>query len=144
MPGYPRFLLVLVLLRPARLDGGGGIPVYVEEDGTYEGVDAVVDKDRAAAVLAHDIDARTLLFLTDVDNVYLDYMKPGQKALENISVTEARKYMKGGQFPPGSMGPKIEAAISFLSGGGEDVIITSLAKAKPAISGEAGTRIVNP
>ncbi|MGD8978960.1 MAG: carbamate kinase [candidate division WOR-3 bacterium] len=123
--------------------GGGGVPVYVENDGTYEGVDAVVDKDRASAVLAHDIDAQTLLFLTDVDKVYLDYQKPGQKALDTIAVVEAKKYMERGHFPPGSMGPKIEAAVSFLAGGGKEVIITSLSKAKPAILGDAGTRIVN-
>lgn len=123
--------------------GGGGIPVYIENDGTYEGVDAVVDKDRASAVLAHDIDAQTLLFLTDVDNAYLNYKRPDQKALRKINTTEASKYMNEGHFPPGSMGPKIEAAVSFLASGGQGVIITSLSKAKQAISGDAGTIIVN-
>lgn len=123
--------------------GGGGVPVYIENDGAYEGVDAVVDKDRASAVLAHDIAAHTLIFLTDVDNVYLDYKKPEQRALGRITAAEAEQYMKDGQFPPGSMGPKIEAAISFLAGGGQEVIITSLSKAREAISGQAGTIIVN-
>ena len=123
--------------------GGGGVPVYVENDGTLEGVDAVVDKDRASAVLAHDIDAQTLLFLTDVDSVYLNYNKPGQQALTKISVAEANKYLDEGQFPSGSMGPKIEAAVSFLVCGGKEVIITSLDKAKHAILGNAGTKIVN-
>jgi carbamate kinase len=123
--------------------GGGGVPVYVENDGTLEGVDAVVDKDRASAVLAHDIDAQTLLFLTDVDSVYLNYNKPGQQALTKISVAEANKYLDEGQFPSGSMGPKIEAAVSFLICGGKEVIITSLDKAKQAILGNAGTKIVN-
>jgi carbamate kinase len=123
--------------------GGGGVPVYIENDGTYEGVDAVVDKDRASAVLAHDIDAQTLLFLTDVDNVYLNYKKPDEKVLRNITLTEAARYMKEGHFPPGSMGPKIEAAVSFLAGGGQEVIIASLSKAKKAILGEAGTKISN-
>jgi len=123
--------------------GGGGVPVYVENDGTLEGVDAVVDKDRASAVLAHDIDAQTLLFLTDVDRVYLNYNKPGQQALTKISVAEANKYLDEGQFPSGSMGPKIEAAVSFLICGGKEVIITSLDKAKQAILGNAGTKIVN-
>ena len=123
--------------------GGGGVPVYVENDGTLEGVDAVVDKDRASAVLAHDIDAQTLLFLTDVDSVYLNYNKPGQQALTKISVAEANKYLDEGQFPSGSMGPKIEAAVSFLVCGGKEVIITSLDKAKQAILGNAGTKIVN-
>jgi carbamate kinase len=122
--------------------GGGGIPVYIENDGSYEGVDAVVDKDRASAVLAHDIDARTLLFLTNVDCVYIDYKKENQQALRKITVAEARKYMAAEQFPAGSMGPKIEAAVSFLQSGGHEVIITSLNKAQQAILGDEGTKIV--
>ncbi len=122
--------------------GGGGIPVYTENDGTYEGVDAVVDKDHASAVLAHDIDAQTLLFLTDVDNAYINYKKSDQQALRNINVVEAKQYLNEGHFPPGNMGPKIEAAISFLTSGGQEVIITSLNKAQQAILGDAGTKIV--
>jgi carbamate kinase len=122
--------------------GGGGIPVYTENDGTYEGVDAVVDKDHASAVLAHDIDAQTLLFLTDVDNAYINYKKAEQQALETIGAEEAMRYLKEGHFPPGNMGPKIEAAISFLTSGGQEVIITSLDKARQAILGDAGTKIV--
>lgn len=122
--------------------GGGGIPVYTENDGTYEGVDAVVDKDHASAVLAHDIDAQTLLFLTDVDNAYINYNKSNQQALRNINVVEAKQYLNEGHFPPGNMGPKIEAAISFLTSGGQEVIITSLNKARQAILGDAGTKIV--
>ncbi|UCD06387.1 MAG: carbamate kinase [candidate division WOR-3 bacterium] len=122
--------------------GGGGIPVYVENDGSYEGVDAVVDKDRASAVLAHDIDARTLLFLTNVDCVYFNYKKQNQRPLKIIHAAEAADYLNSGQFPPGSMGPKIEAAVSFLKSGGKEVIITSLGKAKQAILGDAGTKIV--
>jgi len=123
--------------------GGGGIPVYIEVDGTYEGVDAVVDKDRASAVLAHDINAQTLLILTNVDNVYINFDKPHQEKLEHVTVSEIQKYSKEGHFPPGSMGPKIEAAINFLESGGKEVIITSLDKAKKAIWGRAGTKIVN-
>jgi len=123
--------------------GGGGIPVYVEVDGTYEGVDAVVDKDRASAVLAHDINAQTLLILTNVDNVYINFDKPHQKKLEYATVSEIRKYFEEGHFPPGSMGPKIEAAINFLERGGKEVIITSLDKAKKAIWSRAGTKVVN-
>ncbi len=123
--------------------GGGGIPVYIEVDGTYEGVDAVVDKDRASAVLAHDINAQTLLILTNVDNVYINFDKPHQKKLEYVTVSELRKYFEEGHFPPGSMGPKIEAAINFLERGGKEVIITSLDKAKKAIWGRAGTKVVN-
>lgn len=122
--------------------GGGGIPVYIENDGSYEGVDAVVDKDRASAVLAHDIDADTLIFLTNVDCVYLNFNKENQRALPRMTAAEAQKYLADGQFPAGSMGPKIEAAVSFLRGGGQQVVITSLGKAQEAILGEAGTRIV--
>ena len=122
--------------------GGGGIPVYTENDGTYEGIDAVVDKDHASAVLAHDIDAQTLLFLTDVDNAYINYKKTNQQALTTINAEEAKQYLNEGHFPPGNMGPKIEAAISFLTSGGQEVIITSLDKARQAILGDAGTKIV--
>uniref|UniRef100_A0A7C4XKA6 Carbamate kinase n=1 Tax=candidate division WOR-3 bacterium TaxID=2052148 RepID=A0A7C4XKA6_UNCW3 len=121
--------------------GGGGIPVYVEIDGTYEGIDGVIDKDRVSAVLAREINARTFVILTSVENVYLNFNKPNQVKLERLTVEEAEKYLKEGHFPPGSMGPKIEAAISFLKSGGEEVIITSLNKAKEAVLGTAGTRI---
>jgi carbamate kinase len=122
--------------------GGGGIPVYVEQDGTYEGVDAVIDKDRATAVLARDIKARTLMILTAVENVCLNFKQPDQVKLERVTAAEAKSYLVRGQFPAGSMGPKIEAAIGFLESGGEEVIITSLEKAKPALLGSAGTHIV--
>ncbi|KPJ71132.1 carbamate kinase [candidate division TA06 bacterium DG_78] len=123
--------------------GGGGIPVYIELDGTYEGVDAVVDKDRASAVLAHDINAQTLIFLTNVENVYLNFNTPEQTRLDQITVAAVKEYLAEGQFPPGNMGPKIEAAINFLESGGYEVIITSLDKAKKALWRTAGTRIIN-
>ena len=122
--------------------GGGGIPVYIENDGSYEGVDAVVDKDRASAVLAHDIDADTLIFLTNVDCVYLNFNKATQRALTSMTAAEAQQHLAAGQFPAGSMGPKIEAAVSFLRGGGQQAVITSLGKAQQAILSDAGTRIV--
>jgi len=122
--------------------GGGGIPVYIEQDGTYEGVDAVIDKDRATAVLARDIKARTLMILTGVDNVYLNFKKPNAVKLEKITLAETKEYLSQGHFPAGSMGPKIEAAVGFLESGGEEVIITSLEKAKPALLDSAGTHIV--
>jgi carbamate kinase len=123
--------------------GGGGIPVYIELDGTFEGVDAVVDKDRASAVLAHDINAQTLIFLTNVENVYLNFNTPEQIKLDQVTVAAVKEYLASGQFPPGNMGPKIEAAISFLESGGYEVIITSLDKAKKALWRNAGTRIIN-
>jgi len=122
--------------------GGGGAPVYVEEDGTYEGVDAVVDKDRASAVLARDIGAEALVILTSVDKVCLNYMNPDERPLSWVSVTEVKRYMAEGHFPQGSMGPKIGAAIQFLEAGGKQVIITSPGLIKEALEGKAGTKII--
>jgi carbamate kinase len=122
--------------------GGGGIPVYMEIDGTHEGIDAVIDKDRASAVLALDIKAQTLVILTDVENVYLNYKKPHQRILKHVKAATLKKYWQDDHFPAGNMGPKIEAAIHFLENGGDQVIITSLDRAKSAILGNAGTKIV--
>ncbi|MBN2416404.1 carbamate kinase [bacterium] len=121
--------------------GGGGIPVYVEEDGTYEGVDGVIDKDRASAVLALDICAEQLCILTAVDKVALNFGTPEQKELDTFSLGEAKKYLAEGHFPPGSMGPKIEAAVQFLEGGGKKVLITSVERFSSAWRGETGTVI---
>lgn len=121
--------------------GGGGVPVYMEKDGAFEGVDAVIDKDRASAVLARDIGAETLMILTQVEKVSLNYKKPDQRDLDSLTLDEARKYLAEGHFAAGSMGPKVEAAIQFLEGGGKQVIITSLERAAEALEGKAGTRI---
>lgn len=121
--------------------GGGGVPVYLESDGTYEGVDAVIDKDRASAVLAHDIGAETLMILTQVDKVALNFKKPDQRDLDSMTLAEAKQYLAAGHFAAGSMGPKVEAAIQFLESGGQQVIITSLERAAEALTGNAGTRI---
>ncbi len=123
--------------------GGGGIPVYVDHRGWLEGVDGVIDKDLASAVLAKDIQASKLIILTGVDQVALNYNKPEQEFLSQMTAEEARTYLDEGHFPKGSMGPKIEAAINFLSQGGEEVMITSIEKAAEAIEGRAGTRIIN-
>lgn len=122
--------------------GGGGIPVYIEIDGTYEGIDGVIDKDLASAVLGIDINAEILAILTAEDYVYLNYKKTNQKRLERVTLNEVRNYLNQGHFPPGSMGPKIEAAIRFLEFGGKEVIITSLENAKKAFFGDFGTKIV--
>jgi carbamate kinase len=122
--------------------GGGGIPVYKEFDGRLEGIDAVIDKDRASAVLARDIQAKLLLILTEVEKVALNFGTPQEKFLEKMNLSEAKKYLKEGHFPAGSMGPKIEAAIQFLESGGEEVIITSILQAYQAVKGKAGTKIV--
>jgi carbamate kinase len=121
--------------------GGGGIPVYRESSGWLEGLDGVIDKDLASAVLARDIEAHDLLILTGVDHVALNFNQPDQKDLSHITLKEAKIYMAEGQFPKGSMGPKIQAAINFLEQGGERVIITSIENAVDALVSDSGTTI---
>ena len=122
--------------------GGGGMPVYVEEDGTYEGIDAVVDKDLASSVLASDILADELFILTSVDHVMLDFDTPHPKPLRRVDTETLKGHLADGQFPPGSMGPKIRASIRFIEEGGESVLITSPEKLLEALEGKVGTRIV--
>jgi len=122
--------------------GGGGIPVYYEEDGELEGVDAVIDKDLASSVLARDIQADMLIMLTAVDKVYLNFRKPNQVGLDKLTVAEAKQYLADGQFPPGSMGPKIQASIDFLESGGKEVLITSVERMQEALAGKIGTVII--
>jgi len=122
--------------------GGGGIPVYIDTDDNLEGLDAVIDKDRAAAVLAHEISSEILLILTSVDRVALNYGTDEEQPIDTMTVSDAEKHLKAGHFPPGSMGPKIEAALQFLKSGGKEIIITSLNNTAGALKGEAGTRIV--
>lgn len=122
--------------------GGGGIPVYIDSHGNYEGLDAVIDKDLASAVIAREIDADILASLTSVDKVAIDFGRPNQKDLDTVTLSQVKGYYDEGHFPPGSMGPKIEAAIKFLEGGGRMVAISSLTNARKAVHGEAGTRIV--
>lgn len=119
--------------------GGGGMPVYVEDDGTFEGIDGVVDKDRASSVLAREIEADELIILTEVDKVALNYNKPDQVDLDTLTVAQARAYLAEGHFHKGSMGPKVEAVCDFLDGGGKRAIIASLDKAYDALHGRAGT-----
>jgi carbamate kinase len=120
--------------------GGGGIPV-VMRNGRYEGVEAVIDKDLAACVLACDIQEKLLILLTDVDRVYLNYGTERSKALDHLTVEELERYENEGHFPPGSMGPKVEAAVRFLRHGGERVIITSPELLEAALDGRAGTHV---
>lgn len=119
--------------------GGGGIPVVRRDDGTSEGVDAVVDKDRASALLALEAGAQRLLILTSVDAVYADFGAPGQHALPELGLERAALLLKEGQFPPGSMGPKIEAAVTFLRGGGREVRIGLPEHLREILAGRAGT-----
>lgn len=122
--------------------GGGGIPVCKNPDGTLEGVDAVIDKDRASALLAGLLKADELLILTGVEKVALNFRKPDMRTLDVLTVAEAEKLLAEGQFPKGSMGPKIEAAVEFIRRGGTQVVITDLEHARAGAQGAAGTRIV--
>ncbi|MFP4547907.1 MAG: carbamate kinase [Fidelibacterota bacterium] len=121
--------------------GGGGIPVYIDEKGNYEGVDAVIDKDLASSVLAKDIGAEELFILTDVDQVAINYGKENEQNLGDISYDELKKYYDEGQFPAGSMGPKVKAALNFIESGGDQVIITSLDSVKADLPEGKITRI---
>lgn len=121
--------------------GGGGIPV-VEERGHLRGVEAVIDKDRTAVLLARACGAETVVNVTSIDRVAIHYGKPEQRDLAELDLAEARAYLADGQFPPGSMGPKIEAAIEFLEQGGRESIITSPTLIAKALEGRAGTRVV--
>lgn len=122
--------------------GGGGVPVIENADGTLEGVAAVIDKDLAAERLAEDVGADVLMILTEVEQVAINFGKPDQKNLGNITVAEAEKYMAEGHFAPGSMLPKVQAAVQFAKANpGKKAIITSLFKGTDALNGKAGTVI---
>jgi carbamate kinase len=120
--------------------GGGGIPV-VQRDGRLQGVEAVIDKDRASAWLASRLGVDLFVISTDTDCVYLDYKKPTQRPLQRVGAAELDGYAKAGHFPPGNMGPKIESVLRFLRDGGKEAIITSCENLCPAVAGSAGTHI---
>ncbi|MDR2727337.1 MAG: carbamate kinase, partial [Deltaproteobacteria bacterium] len=123
--------------------GGGGIPVVRTSDGLYFGVEAVIDKDRTAALLASVIQADFLLILTGVEKVAINFNKPDMQEFDRMTVSEAAGYLAAGQFPPGSMGPKMEAAMRFAASGKGCAVITTLAGAADALAGITGTRIVS-
>lgn len=126
--------------------GGGGVPVVLGDDGHWSGVAAVIDKDLTSAMLAAHLHADALIMLTGVERVALDFNQPSQRWLDHLTLAEARQHSADGQFPPGSMGPKIQAAITYLEESPEanaegEVIITSLEQAFNALMGKAGTHI---
>ncbi len=121
--------------------GGGGIPVCRDGDGCLEGVDAVIDKDLSSMLLAKSIGADALYISTAVDYVYLNFGKQNQRALKEMSVAQAKKWLADGQFPAGSMGPKVQAGIDFIESGGTEFVITPTEKLVEAAEGKAGTRI---
>jgi carbamate kinase len=121
--------------------GGGGIPV-IREGRAFHGVDAVIDKDLASAKLAEEIRVDVFLIATDVEGVALDYGGPDQRFLRKMTLAEATQYRKEGHFPPGSMGPKIEAAVQFIKKRGKRAVIASIEAIESAVAGTAGTEIV--
>lgn len=121
--------------------GGGGIPVVRDSKGRLHGVEAVIDKDRASALLARGLAADVLVIFTDVPEVRLDYRKPGERPVRRLSVAEARSHLRSGQFPSGSMGPKVEAAAAFTEASGRPSVITSAERVLDALAGTAGTTV---
>ncbi len=119
--------------------GGGGVPVYRDKNKKLHGVEAVIDKYLASSLLANEIGADEFFILTDVKNVYINFNKPEQKALDTITLEEAKQYLEKGEFAKGSMGPKIEAAIEYVEHGGKETIIT---ESSALADKDAGTRIV--
>lgn len=122
--------------------GGGGIPVIRDANGDYKGVPAVIDKDLTSAMLSAQLGAKDFVMITGVPQVMLDFGKPTQRGIARMTVSEAKRYLAEGQFPPGSMGPKIDAAVRYLERFDGAVVITSLEHTFDAVQGNAGTRIV--
>jgi carbamate kinase len=120
--------------------GGGGVPVYLDQNKNLQGIEAVIDKDFASSLLATEIGAECLYILTDVPKVYLNFHQPNQKSLDTLTVGDAKKYYDEGQFASGSMGPKILAAINFLSNGGKESIITEASELNDPRSGTVITK----
>ena len=123
--------------------GGGGIPVVTEGEGGERGVEAVIDKDYTAGLMAAELGADLLAILTDVDRVFLDFGTEQERGLSRLSVEEARRHLAEGQFPPGSMGPKVETAAEFVETTGGEALITSTEQLGAALRGRGGTW-VNP
>ena len=122
--------------------GGGGIPVVEQESGDLRGIEAVIDKDYASGLLANLIDADLLVISTAVEKVAINFNKPDQKWLDQMTVAEAEQYIAAGHFAPGSMLPKVQAIVKFLKEGGKNALITDPPNIKRALNGETGTWIV--
>ena len=121
--------------------GGGGIPV-IQSNGSLQGIEAVIDKDRASALLASQLGVELFAISTDTDYVYLDYKKPTQRPLTSVTASDLKIHYDAGHFPPGNMGPKVESVLRFLESGGREAVITSYEHLCEAIAGKAGTHII--
>jgi len=122
--------------------GGGGIPVVKGRDGQWRGIEAVIDKDFASALLAAELNADLFVILTGVNKVAIDFGKPEQRSLDRMTVAEAEKHLADGQFPPGSMGPKVQSAIQFVKATNKQVLITDVDVLREALEGREGTLVV--
>jgi len=122
--------------------GGGGIPVIKQPNGELVGIEAVIDKDMAGMKLAEVVDGDIFLVLTDVENVFINYGQENEKAIHTMTALEAKQYLSEGQFPEGSMAPKVRACLAFVENGGDRAIITSISQAVNALNGKAGTQII--
>ena len=122
--------------------GGGGIPVVRKGDASYDGIDAVIDKDLCAERLAEEVGADALLILTNVERVKVDFGTPSERSLDQLSLDDAKRLLAEGQFPPGTMGPKVMACVRFVEHGGKMGVIGLLEQALDALDGRAGTRLV--
>jgi len=124
--------------------GGGGIPVIINGRGLFQGVEAVIDKDFTAGLIAKEVKCELFIIMTNVPRVYKNFEQPDESPLNKIDVYEAEKLLAAGQFPSGSMGPKISAAIDYIRSGGQEVLITSSGHLKAALINRSGTKIVAP
>jgi carbamate kinase len=122
--------------------GGGGIPV-VRDGRSFAGVDAVIDKDLVSARLAEEVGVDLFLIATDEAGAFLRYGQPDQQLLQQVTIVEAERYLAEGHFPPGSMGPKVEAAVQFVRSCGKRTVITSIGAIEAGVEGEAGTEVVS-
>jgi len=123
--------------------GGGGVPIKVDQNGRYEGVEAVIDKDLTSAMLASEIKADILIILMEEPKVFVHYQTPKQRALDRVTLSEITDHLAEGHFPAGSIGPKVDAAIQFVQRGGRQAIITSADRLSAALDGQDGTTIVS-
>jgi len=121
--------------------GGGGIPIIISGRGLFEGVEAVIDKDYVASLIAREVKVDLFIILTGIERVFLDFGTPQQRPIESMTVEQAQEYLAQGQFPRGSMGPKIEAAVEYIRAGGKEVLITSASHLKAALLNRSGTRL---